>query len=157
LKRPEVVAQHTARKTIVQKCAGGFTECGSANDRQQLFKNTKANQKKESCMAVSSDLKIEATAQFEACKTRGLLNLALWKMNALIDCVASNNKINDKSCKSIETVQDGYISTGEMSRTADGKGYNSCPDLYAMVQCTKKRTVLDDSYSWICSKIVSSF
>lgn len=63
-------------------------------------------------------------------------------MNAFIDCIASNNLIDDKSYSSRKIIQDGYVQTGEISKTSDGKGYNSCPDLYALVSSTKNPKIL---------------
>ena len=62
----------------------------------------------------------------------------------MIDCTARNNKINEISCKSKDTIQDGLVSTGDISRTRDGKGANSCPDLCQIIKYTKNSIILRD-------------
>ena len=76
---------------------------------------------------------------------RKMLNLSAWKFNTHVDCVASNNVINDTTCNSRKTTQDGILPTGQLSKTMDCKGLNSCPDLYSMINCTKNIRVLNKS------------
>ena len=62
----------------------------------------------------------------------------------MIDYLASSNRIHNTSCKSKETIQDGFISTGEISRTRNSKGMNSCLDLYQIIKCTKNKSILEN-------------
>ena len=54
----------------------------------------------------------------------------------------TNNTINDNSCKNRMTTQDGFLAEGQISRSLDGKGINSCPNLHAMTKFTKNICVL---------------
>ena len=144
LKHPEIVHLHKSRDIVIQKHAAGFTECGSANDRQQLFKNTKHNQRRTSCSSINTALKQEALKSLKIAKGKGLLKLSRWKFEAIIDCIASNNIINDKSCKSRETIQNGYVATGEISRDVNNVGYIACPDAFSIIRCTKNRQILNN-------------
>ena len=93
----------------------GFTECGSANDRQQLFKNNKMQHRVNTCLEKKTVLKDTIVSHLASCKEKGVLLPAGWKVQNIIDAVATNN-INDKSCRSRETIQDGFVSTGKLVR-----------------------------------------
>ena len=80
---------------------------------------------------------------------RKLLNVTSVKRNTIVDTIASNNVIDDTSCKSRMTIQYGFISTGEISKLLDGRGINSCPDFHAMIKCTKNKLMLNDVNSCI--------
>ena len=47
---------------------------------------------------------------------RKLLKIPSMKLEAIVDCVASDNATNDDSCKSRSTIQDGFIVTGEIRK-----------------------------------------
>ena len=70
---------------------------------------------------------------------RKLLNINYVKRNSIIDTIAINNIINGTSCKIMITIQDIFSSTGEISKSLDGKGTDSCPDLHPMIKCTKNK------------------
>ena len=72
----------------------------------------------------------------------------------MIECVASNNKINYARCKSKYTIQEGFISTGEISRIRDGKGINSCTDVCQMIKCTKNNDILKNR-DYVIRKVCS--
>ena len=59
------------------------------------------------------------------------------RYKTIIDCVGSNNEVNVRSCGR-DTVQDGYFVMGEISKTTSGTGYNSCSDLYQIINCTSQ-------------------
>ena len=66
------------------------------------------------------------------------------KLEARIDCVTSDNRANDTSCKNKEKIQDGFMSTSEASGTRDGKGVNYCPYLHEILKCTKNSHTLEN-------------
>ena len=70
------------------------------------------------------------------------LKVSEWKMNVFLDCAATNNVTNDNSCKIRKRVQDGFMPTGQISGSADGKGANSCADFCEMIECTTNVNVL---------------
>ena len=59
--------------------------------------------------------------------------------------MSSYNVMNNKICKSRLTIQDGFLATGEISKSMDGRGTNSCPDLHAMINCTKNDDMLSNA------------
>jgi len=65
-----------------------------------------------------------------------VLKVPRWKHDTIIDCIASNNEVNNHSCDR-RTIQERYCTIGECSKPADGTGYSSCPDLYQTICCTK--------------------
>ena len=73
---------------------------------------------------------------------RKLLNLSKWKFNTHLDCIATNNITNDNICKSRKTTQDSLLATGQISKSWDGKGLDSCPGLHTMTKCIKNTSVL---------------
>ena len=91
---------------------------------------------------------------------RSVLKISKNKLDIMINCFASNNKINETSCKSKDATQEGFISTGDISRIRDGKGINSCPCLCQAIKCTKNNDVLknrDDFIRKVCSVTSSYF
>ena len=62
----------------------------------------------------------------------------------MIDCVESNNKINENSWNNKDTIQDRLISTGEISQIRDSKGVNSYPDLHQIIKCNKNIDILNN-------------
>ena len=66
------------------------------------------------------------------------------KREAIVECIASDNVINDDSYKIRLITQDGFIVTGETSKSLHGKGINSFPDLNTMINCTKSNAMLSD-------------
>ena len=75
---------------------------------------------------------------------RKLLNTSSIKREVIIDCIDSDNAINDNSCKSRSTIQDVFIVTGKISKSLDVKGINSCTDLCAMINYTKNNYMLNN-------------
>ena len=59
-----------------------------------------------------------------------------------LDCIATNNIINDNSCKSKKTIQDRFLAIDQISRSFDSKGINSCLDLHTKIKCTKSMSIL---------------
>ena len=39
-------------------------------------------------------------------------------------------------------MQDSFLAAGQISKSFDGMGINSCPDLHAMIRCAKNTNVL---------------
>ena len=142
MKRDEIANQLITNRVNVGKVGGRFTECGSACDRSRLFSNTKHDQKRETTAQTNTSLREATVKAMDVLKSRKLLNMSATKREAIIDCTSSDNIINDKSCKSRLTIQDGFLATGETSKSLDGKGINSCPDSHAMINCTKNNDVL---------------
>ena len=145
LKREEIEQQMIKERINVGKCAAGFTECSSSCDKSRLFSNTKFNQKRESIEQIETALHANAKNALTMLAKRKMLNLSAWKFNTCVDCIASNNIINDTSCKSRKTMQDGFLATEQLSKTMDDKGLNSYQDLYSMINCTKNVSVLNKS------------
>lgn len=87
------------------------------------------------------------------CK-RKLLNVSAHEFNTFLDCIATNNMINNNSCKSRKTAQDSFLATSEISRSQDGKGINSCLNLHALMNCAKNLNALNNADS--CAKTAYS-
>ena len=143
------MSQLTKLRINIGKVGAGFTEGGSACDRSRLFANTKHNQIILTTEQTNTSLREVTERSIKVLIDRKLLNVTSVKRNAIIDTIASNNVINDTSCKSRITIQDGFISTGEISKSLDGKGINSCPDLHAMIKCTKNKSILNNVNAYV--------
>ena len=143
------MSQLTKLRLNIGKVGSGFTEGGSACDRSRLFANTKHNQVTLTTEQTNASLREVTERSIKVLIDRKLLNVTSVKRNAIVVTIDSNDIINETSCKSRITIQDGFISTGEISKSLDGKGINSCPDLHAMIKCTKNKSMLNNVNSYI--------
>ena len=67
------------------------------------------NQKRSTCVSDNMLLKQTITDILKRCQNEGKLKLSEKRKNAFIDCIASNNLIDDKSYSSRKVIQDGYV------------------------------------------------
>ncbi|GFH54008.1 hypothetical protein CTEN210_10484 [Chaetoceros tenuissimus] len=148
MKRPEIVDRYSTNKVVLQNHAAGYTECGSANDLQQLHKNTKREMRSSTCEDEETRLKSNAIAMMKKLKERNELNVPKWMHDTIVDCIATNNGANDRACNA-STIKEGYLLSGEVSRKAGGKGINSCPDLYEIIARNKNPTITKDPNDFI--------
>lgn len=137
----------------MQKHAASYTECRAANNRQLLFNNLKNNMKKGNSINSTSRVKDEITNIINELNAEGDLNISGIRKSIIINYIASNNEANIKSC-SRDTIQDGFISTGEISRptlsnNSNNQGFNSCPDLHQIIKCSKKVEVTNNIKAFI--------
>jgi hypothetical protein len=109
LNHDDNVKKFQDRNVQVSKTVAGFTEVGSSNDAQQSDKNMKRNQKRSTCVSDNMLLKQTITDILKRCQNEGKLKLSEKRKNAFIDCIASNNLIDDKSYSSRKVIQDGYV------------------------------------------------
>ena len=117
LKREDIAKKMMDQRINVGKTTSGFTECGSSCDKYKLFCNTKFNQKLESTEQIDTALKIHTRNALNVLADTELLNLSDWKFNTCLDYIATNNIINENSCKSRKTMKDSFLATGQISKS----------------------------------------
>jgi len=138
LKRPEVAAKLKRLRILMQKVAAAATESFQACDLQQGFKTMKhfiglltnhynETPLKKVFVGLIDQLRAEDILVFDN-KTRS---------DAVIDTVSILPEVYQKAYTK-NGISDGYVMSGEISKSKDGKTYHSCPDAHAMMKQCKK-------------------
>ncbi len=137
LKKLEIASADKRAQIVYCKVAGGYTECGQSNDKSTGFKTSKKFfAQLTDIHNDESTLKTRLKNEFSKLRISGKLNLTTNQRDAIIDQLCIYQEV-DRLSNSVESVRMGYVSTGEQSKSKDGKRYYAFPDLDMMTDSNK--------------------
>ena len=152
LRRPEVSEENISCNIQIVKVGAASTESYQALDCGKMFIMLSETNDELTSKYETSGLKTEITNLLADCIELTMRNGA--KKRAMIDCVSIAPASYQKSFTK-NSIRDGFVTTGEISKSNDGKSYICCPNVENMMrQCKTTRTWTTEKKAWFYSTIV---
>jgi hypothetical protein len=137
LKKLKVAAEDARMNIIYRKIAGGYTEVAQANDKGKGFMLSKQNDR--ILTEVDNDdcqMKHLLDHQFKRLNHEKKLILTKNQRESIIDHLCISREVCRLSY-SVHNIRTSFVSTGEQSKSRNGKKFYPCPDLNAMTDSNK--------------------
>ena len=139
LKQLEVDSEDSRLNIMYRKIAGEYTECAQANDKGDGFKLSKQNDRiltdidNDDCQ-----MKHLLDHQFKRLNTERKFLLTKNQRESIIDYLCISREVCRLSYN-VHSIRTSFVSTGEQSKSKDGKKFYPCPDLHAITDSNKNK------------------